>query len=47
MKHLHPERWNGRNTRNWDDITEVWLNPDKVCEETVVEINEQSESLAS
>ena len=46
-KAAHPERWNGRNTRNWDDITEVWLNPDKVCEETVVEINEQSESLAS
>lgn len=22
----HPERWSG-NTRNWDPITEVWLNP--------------------
>lgn len=28
-KAAHPLRWNGRETRNWDDITEVWLNPDK------------------
>lgn len=46
-KAAHPERWNGRDTRNWDNITEVWLNPDKVCDETVVEINQHSEALAS
>lgn len=35
-KAAHPERWNGRNTRNWDDISIVYLNPDKVEEiETV------------
>lgn len=31
-KAAHPERWNGRNTRNWDDISIVYLNPDKVEE---------------
>ena len=31
-KQAHPERWNGRNTRDWSDIKEVWLNPDKVCD---------------
>ena len=46
-KAAHPERWNGRETRNWDNITEVWLNPDKVCDEDAVGINEQSEALAS
>ena len=25
-KASHPERWNGRSTRNWDNITEVFLN---------------------
>ena len=24
----HPERWSG-NIRNWDPVTEVWLNPPK------------------
>ena len=24
----HPERWSG-NTRNWEPVTEVWLNPPK------------------
>ena len=28
-KSIHPERWNGRDTRDWTDITEVFLNPDK------------------
>ena len=28
-KAAHPERWNGRETRNWDNIEEVYLNPDK------------------
>lgn len=35
-KVAHPERWNGRNTRDWSDITEVWLNPDNVCETPVL-----------
>lgn len=30
----HPERWNGRATRDWNDINEVYLNPDKTYEET-------------
>ena len=46
-KAAHPERWNGRDTRNWDNITEVWLNPDKVCNETKVEVSQDSEALAS
>jgi len=29
-KALHPERWGSRATRDWSDITEVSLNPDKV-----------------
>ncbi|WP_428354720.1 hypothetical protein [Methyloprofundus sp.] len=28
-KECHPERWNGRNTRNLDPIKTVFLNPDK------------------
>ena len=28
-KAAHPERWNSRATRNWNDITEVYLNPDR------------------
>ena len=46
-KAAHPERWNGRETRNWDNITEVWLNPDKVCDGIIAGINEQPETLAS
>ena len=42
-----PERWNGRDTWNWDSITEVWLNPDKVCNETITEINQDLETLVS
>ena len=37
-KAAHPERWNGRNTRNWDDITEVYLNPDRTYTETEVSV---------
>ena len=37
-KAAHPERWNGRATRNWDDIEVVYLNPDKVAEETKVNL---------
>ena len=33
-KAAHPERWNGRSTRDWSNITEVWLNPDKEYEIT-------------
>lgn len=28
-KQAKPERWQGREVRNWDPITEVWLNPEK------------------
>ena len=28
-KAAHPERWNGRETRDWSNITEVYLNPDR------------------
>lgn len=31
-KSKHPERWGG-NTRNWEPITEVYLNPDKKSDE--------------
>lgn len=29
-KASHPERWNGRQTRDWSDIEAVYLNPDKM-----------------
>lgn len=32
-KQRHPRRWSGE-TRNWDCITEVWLNPDKQSEQS-------------
>ena len=35
-KAAHPERWNGRETRNWSNITEVFLNPDRDYKETAV-----------
>ena len=28
-KAAHPERWNGRQTRNWSNIEKAYLNPDK------------------
>jgi putative transposase len=34
-KQAHPERWNGRSTRDWSDIKAVWLNPDKEYTVTV------------
>jgi len=46
-KAAHPERWNGRNTRNWDDITEVQLNPDKVFKETDISPMESQYEKAS
>ena len=33
-KLAHPERWNSRKTRNWTNITEAHLNPDKDYVET-------------
>lgn len=46
-KAAHPERWNGRSTRNWNDITAVWLNPDKVVKEPDCVTLLQSEAEAS
>ena len=40
-KAAHPERWNGRSTRNWDNIEEVYLNPDKKYEETTTDVDNQ------
>ncbi len=31
-RELHPERWRGREVRNWTPIGEVWLNPDNPSE---------------
>ena len=33
-KAAHPERWNGRSIRNWDNIDKVFLNPDRVVSES-------------
>ena len=46
-KASHPERWNGRSTRDWSNITAVWLNPDKVCEETKPALDVKSQMHAS
>lgn len=35
-KAAHPERWNGRDTRDWTDIKAVYLNPDKTYAETKI-----------
>ena len=40
-KAAHPERWNGRSTRNWNNIEEVHLNPDKTYEETQIDVDSQ------
>ena len=32
-KAAHPERWNGRATRDWSDVDIVYLNPDKAVDE--------------
>ena len=45
-KAAHPERWNGRHTRNWSNIEEVHLNPDKTYEETATDADKQ-EAVAS
>ena len=46
-KARHPERWNGRTTRNWENITEVYLNPDRKYEETPVLSGNSLEAAAS
>ena len=46
-KASHPERWNGRQTRDWSDIGAVYLNPDKTYEETTVAIVKDPEVRAS
>ena len=43
----HPERWNGRNTRNWSNITVVSLNPDRIYEVFEGEMNGRPEQLVS
>jgi len=40
-KAANPLRWNGRNTRNWSDIREVHLNPDKVDNSSGCALNEK------
>lgn len=34
----HPERWNGRSTRNWELSEEVCLNPDRVVHEACTDL---------
>ena len=46
-KAAHPERWNGRRTRDWSNIEKVYLNPDKEYTETPVEISPGTERIAS
>ena len=42
-----PERWNGRQTRDWSDIEAVYLNLDKIYEKTTVAIVKDPEVRAS
>ena len=44
-KAAHPERWNGRATRDWTLPGTVYLNPEKELEET--KITEEPEAEAS
>lgn len=44
-KASHPERWNGRPTRDWTLPAEVYLNPDKQDGQTT--INDQVESVSA
>lgn len=39
----HPERWNGRKTRNWTNIEKVYLNPDKDYVQTKVIVKSTAE----
>ena len=46
-KEAHPERWNGRPTRDWSNIERVYLNPDNDYEETVINEAAEMEKKAS
>lgn len=46
-KAAYPERWNGRETRDWLSIDKVYLNPDKEIEETSITSNEDADAKAS
>ena len=43
----HPERWNGRATRDWSNITVVYLNPDRDYKVFESAVDSRSEALAS
>ena len=43
-KKLHPERWNSRDTRDWSDIKEVYLNPDNNYEEFNAGTDDQNDT---
>jgi putative transposase len=43
-KKLHPERWNSRDTRDWSDIKEVYLNPDNNYEESNAGTDDQNDT---
>lgn len=45
-KARHPERWQGRNIRNLENVTAVYLNPDKSYTETAVDTSEKDEAVA-
>lgn len=44
-KAAHPERWNGRATRNWSMPDKVYLNPETKVE--ITNISKEKEALAS
>ena len=46
-KAAHPERWNGRPTRDWGNIEIVYLNPDKDYEETAIATDADTDKKAS
>ena len=35
-KAIHPERWNGRSTRDWSLLERVFLNPEQKTEGTII-----------
>ena len=41
-KKQHPERWNGRDTRDWSIDDVVYLNPDRQVEYTDVAVDNSS-----
>ena len=44
-KAAHPERWNGRATRNWSMPDKVYLNPETKVE--ITNISKEKEAVAS